>query len=150
MALVLNQSGISPKLGDAVYAPYPARAFKLSSSLAAPVGATTPCKLAGTASNGMPIITPITATSDVVYCVIASNLRTGSFGANDVVKGWQNDCVVWLKASAAISSGAKVSAAVNGTVATANETPVLGIAESSAAASGDLVAVRIVSPYDVQ
>lgn len=150
MALVLNQSGISPKAGDAVYAPYPARAFKLSSSLAAPVGATTPCKLAGTASNGMPIITPITATSDVVYCVIATNLRTGSFGANDVVKCWYAGQVIWLAASAAITAGAKVSAAVNGTIATANETPVLGIAESSAANAGDLVAVRLVSPYDVQ
>ncbi|MEE0061557.1 MAG: hypothetical protein UE295_12075 [Acutalibacteraceae bacterium] len=150
MALVLNQSGISPKAGDSVYAPYPARAFKLSSSLAAPVGPATPCKLAGTASNGMPVVTPITATSDVVYCVIATNLRTGSFGANDVVKGWCAGQVIWLTASASITAGAKVSAAVNGTVATANATPVLGIAESSASASGDLVAVRLVSPYDVQ
>lgn len=154
MALVLNQSGISPKAGDSVYAPYPARAFMLSSSLAAPVGPATPCKLAGATSTGMPIITPITATSDVVYCVIATNLRTGSFGANDVVKGWYAGQVIWLSASAAISSGAKVSAAVNGTVATATTgegaTPVLGIAESSASAKGDLVAVRLVSPYAVQ
>lgn len=151
MALVLNQSGISPKAGDSVYAPYPARAFKLSSSLAAPVGPATPCKLAGTASNGMPIITPITATSDVVYCVIATNLRIGSFGANDVVKGWYAGQVIWLAASASITAGAKVSAAVDGTISTtADEAPVLGIAESSASASGDLVAVRLVSPYDVQ
>lgn len=151
MALVLNQSGINPKAGDSVYAPYPARAFKLSSSLAAPVGPATPCKLAGTASNGMPIITPITATSDVVYCVIATNLRTGSFGANDVVKGWYAGQVIWLAASAAITAGAKVSAAVNGTIATtAGGAPVLGIAESSAASAGDLVAVRLVSPYAVQ
>lgn len=151
MALVLNQSGISPKAGDSVYAPYPARAFKLSSSLAAPVGPATPCKLAGTASNGMPIITPITATSDVVYCVIATNLRSGSFGANDVVKGWYAGQVIWLAASASITAGAKVSAAVNGTISTtAGGAPVLGIAESSASASGDLVAVRLVSPYDVQ
>lgn len=151
MALVLNQEGISPKAGDSVYAPYPARAFKLSSSLAAPVGPATPCKLAGTASNGMPIITPITATSDVVYCVIATNLRSGSFGANDVVKGWYAGQVIWLAASAAITAGAKVSAAVNGTIATtADSAPVLGIAESSAANAGDLVAVRLVSPYEVQ
>lgn len=151
MALVLNQSGISPKAGDSVYAPYPARAFKLSSSLAAPVGATTPCKLAGTASNGMPIITPITATSDVVYCVIATNLRTGSFGANDVVKCWYAGQVIWLEASASITAGAKVSAGTNGKVATtAGSASVLGIAESSASASGDLVAVRLVSPYAVQ
>ena len=150
MALVLNQSGISPKAGDSVYAPYPARAFKLSSSLAAPVGATTPCKLAGADSTGMPIVTPITATSDVVYCVIATNLRKNSWGANEVVKGWYAGQVIWLKASAAITAGAKVSAAVNGTIATANATPVLGIAESSASASGDLVAVRLVSPLAVQ
>ena len=150
MALVLNQSGISPKAGDSVYAPYPARAFKLSSSLAAPVGATTPCKLASADSTGMPIVTPITATSDVVYCVIATNLRKNSWGANEVVKGWYAGQVIWLEASAAITAGAKVSAAVNGTIATANATPVLGIAESSASASGELVAVRLVSPYAVQ
>lgn len=154
MALVLNQSGISPKAGDSVYAPYPARAFKLSSSLAAPVGATTPCKLAGADSTGMPIITPITATSDVVYCVIATNLRKNSWGANEVVKGWYAGQVIWLEASAEINSGANVSAAVDGTVATATTgegaTPVLGIAESSASAEGDLVAVRLVSPYAIQ
>jgi hypothetical protein len=153
MALVLNQSGISPKAGDSVYAPYPARAFKLSSSLAAPVGATTPCKLAGADSTGMPIITPITATSDVVYCVIATNLRKNSWGANEIVKGWYAGQVIWLEAGEDIDSGDKVSAAVDGTVtvATTGEgaTPVLGIAESSAS-DGGLVAVRLVSPYAIQ
>lgn len=149
MALVLNQSGISPKAGDSVYAPYPARAFKLSSSLAAPVGATTPCKLAGADSTGMPIITPITATSDVVYCVIATNLRKNSWGADEVVKGWYAGQVIWLAAGEDIDSGDKVSAAVDGTVTVANSTPVLGIAESSAS-DGGLVAVRLVSPLAVQ
>lgn len=150
MALVLNKSGITPKAGDSVYAPFPARTFKLSSSLSAPVGPATPCKLAGSSSTGMPIITPITATSDVVYCVLATNLRKGSFAASEHVKGWVAGEVIWLEASAAITAGAKVSAGTNGKVATANETPVLGIAESSAAAAGDLVAVNLVSPYDVQ
>ena len=145
MALVLNQSGVSQKAGDAVFAPYPARAFKLSSSLSAPVGPTTPCKLAGVDGNGMPVITPITATSDVVYCVIATNLRTGSFGANDIVKGWTAGCVVWLVAGGSITAGASVSAGTDGTVTTASGTPVLGYAESSAS-EGDLVSVNITSP----
>lgn len=155
MALVLNQSGVSPKAGDSVYAPYPARAFKLSSSLAAPVGATTPCKLAGADSTGMPIVTPITATSDVVYCVIATNLRKNSWGANEIVKGWYAGQVIWLEAGEKIDSGANVSADTDGTVIEAvttegSETAVLGIAESSAGAEGDLIAVRLVSPYAVQ
>ena len=147
----LNQNEIGKEAGDGVYAPQPARTFKVASTVSTAFGATTPLKLAGVASSGMPIVTPITATSDVVYCVAARNLRKNSFKGNDHIKAWVSDEVVWLKASAAITQGAKVSAAVNGTIATtADSAPVLGIAESSAAASGDLVAVRLVSPYDVQ
>lgn len=150
MALDLNKQSIEAAAGDGVYAPQPARTFKLDSGLAAPVGATTPCKLAGTASTGMPIVTPITAATDAVYCVIARNLRGDSFGANAHVKAWVADEVVWLKASAAITAGKTVQADVAGTVSTqVAANPVLGIAESSAAAAGDLVAVRLTCPYNV-
>lgn len=145
----LNGKGIGAGLADGVYAPQPARTFKIDPSVSSAFGAGTPCKMAGVAGNGLPIVTPITATSDIVYCVVASNLRKNSFTGGDKVKAWVSDEVVWLEASAAITAGAQVSAAVNGTIATANSTPVLGIAESSASASGDLVAVRITSPYDV-
>lgn len=148
--LDLNRQSIEPQAGDGVYAPQPARTFKLASDVAAPVGATTPCKLAGKASTGMPIITPITAATDVVYCVIANNLRHNTFAANGHVKAWVADEVVWLKASAAITSGKTVQADVAGTVSTqVAANPVLGIAESSAFAAGDLVAVRLTCPYNV-
>lgn len=146
----LNRQSIEPQAGDGVYAPQPARTFKLASDVAAPVGATTPCKLAGKASTGMPIITPITAATDVVYCVIANNLRHNTFAANGHVKAWVADEVVWLKASDAITSGETVQAGVAGTVSTqVAANPVLGIAESSASAAGDLVAVRLTCPYNV-
>lgn len=148
--LDLNRQSIEPQAGDGVYAPQPARTFKLASDVAAPVGATTPCKLAGKASTGMPIITPITAATDVVYCVIANNLRHNTFAANGHVKAWVADEVVWLEASAAITSGKTVQADVAGTVSTqVAANPVLGIAESSASAAGDLVAVRLTCPYNV-
>lgn len=147
--LDLNRQSIEPQAGDGVYAPQPARTFKLASDVAAPVGATTPCKLAGKASTGMPIITPITAATDVVYCVIANNLRHNTFAANGHVKAWVADEVVWLEASAAITSGKTVQADVAGTVSTQVAAPVLGIAESSASAAGDLVAVRLTCPYNV-
>lgn len=147
----LNQFEIGKEEGDGVYAPQPARTFKIASTVSTAFGVATPLKLAGVASTGMPIVTPITATSDVVYCVAARNLRKNSFVGGDHIKAWVAGEVVWLKASAAITAGAKVSAATNGTVATtAGGAPVLGIAESSAGASGDLVAVNLVSPYDVQ
>lgn len=148
--LNLNRQSIEPQAGDGVYAPQPARTFKLASNVAAPVGATTPCKLAGTDSTGMPIITPITDVTDVVYCVIANNLRHNTFAANGHVKAWVADEVVWLEASAAIASGKNVQASVAGTVSTqVAVNPVLGIAESSASAVGDLVAVRLTCPYNV-
>lgn len=148
--LDLNRQSIEPQAGDGVYAPQPARTFKLASDVAAPVGATTPCKLAGKASTGMPIITPITAATDVVYCVIANNLRHNTFAANGHVKAWVADEVVWLKASAAIPSGKTVQADATGAVSTqVDANPVLGIAESSASAAGDLVAVRLTCPYNV-
>lgn len=151
MALQLNQTGISPQAGDGVYAPYPARSFKLANTLEAPCGPCTPCKLAGVASTGMPVVTPITAETDVVYCVLAYGVHNNSFAANSIVKGWVSDEVVWMSASAAIASGALVSAGVDGTVATAaGGNAVLGIAESSAAGAGNLVAVRLTSPYAVQ
>lgn len=145
----LNRQSIEPQAGDGVYAPQPARTFKLASDVAAPVGATTPCKLADKTSTGMPIITPITADTDVVYCVIANNLRHNTFAANGHVKAWVADEVVWLKASAAIASGKTVQAAVDGTVSVRVGAPVLGIAESSATDKGDLVAVRLTCPYNV-
>lgn len=148
--LDLNRQSIEPQAGDGVYAPQPARTFKLASDVAAPVGATTPCKLAGKAPTGMPIITPITAARDVVYCVIANNLRHNTFAANGHVKAWVADEVVWLKASTTIVSGGTVQADVAGTVSTrVAANPVLGIAESSAFAVGDLVAVRLTCPYNV-
>lgn len=150
MALQLNQVGITPKAGDGVYAPFPARTFKLSNSLAAPCGPCTPCKISGEASTGLPIVTPITAATDVVYCVLAYDIRNNEFVKNQPVKGWVSDEVVWMSASAAITAGALVSAAVDGTVATQTAgNPVLGVAESSAANVGDLVAVRLTSPYAV-
>lgn len=148
MAMVLNKESIGPEAGDGVYAPQPARTFKVANSVTA-FGPTTALKLAGQASNGLPVVTPITAASDVPYCIAATALRGNSFAGGDKIKAWVSDEVVWMKASAAITQGAKVSVAVNGTIATANETPVLGFAESSAAASGDLVAVRITAPYSV-
>lgn len=150
MALDLNKQGIEAVAGDGVYAPQPARTFKLANNIGADVGATTPCKLAGVASTGMPIITPITEATDVVYCVLARNLRTGAFAANAHVKAWVAGEIVWLKASAAITAGACVQAGVDGTVVTQTAAnPVLGIAESSAAGNGSLVAVRLTSPCAV-
>ena len=151
MALVLNKKEIAAQAGDGVYAPQPARTFKIDAAVTTAFGPATACKLAGTASTGMPVITPITANTDVVYCVVSNNLRTGSFVGGDHVKAWVADEVVWLAASAAITAGAKVSAATDGTIATqAGSAKVLGIAESSAAAAGDLVAVRLTTPYDLQ
>lgn len=149
MALDLNKQGIEAVAGDGVYAPQPARTFKLANNIDADVGATTPCKLASVASTGMPIVTPITKANDVVYCVLARNLRTGGFAANAHVKGWVAGEVVWLKASADIDAGDYVQAAVDGTIAIqTGANPVLGIAESSAG-NGSLVAVRLTSPYNV-
>lgn len=148
--MILNKKDISAQVGDGVYAPQPARAFKIDPSVSSAFGAGTPCKLAGVASTGMPVITPITATTDTVYCVVSSNLRNNSFTGGDIVKGWVSDEYVWLEASAAITQGAAVNAGTNGKVATQTAgNTVLGIAESSAAAAGDLVAVRITSPYKV-
>jgi hypothetical protein len=148
MALNLNQQSISAKAGEGVYAPYPARTFKLDTDLAAPCGPTTACKLAGKSSNGLPVVTPITdASADVVYCVIAYDLRNNSFDAGDKVKGWVADEVIWLTAKEDVTAGAKVSAELDGTVKSGGD-KVLGIAESSASA-GALVAVRLTSPYAV-
>ena len=151
MALVLNKKEIAAQAGDGVYAPQPARTFKIASSVSTAFGPGTACKMAGVASTGLPVVTPITANTDVVYCVVSSNLRTGSFNGGDKVKAWVAEEVVWLPAGGAITAGAKVSAATDGTIAAqAGSAKVLGIAESSAAAAGDLVAVRITAPYDVQ
>lgn len=146
----LNKFGIDPEAGDGVYAPQPARTFKIDSAVTTAFGPTTVLKLAGKASNGMPVVTPITATTDKPYCVAATSLRSNSFNGGDKIKAWTADEVVWLKASAAITQGAKVTAAVNGTIsAVTDDEVVLGYAESSAAAANDLVAVRITAPYAV-
>lgn len=150
MALDLNKTSIEAAAGDGVYAPQPARTFKLANNIGADVGATTPCKLAGVASTGMPVITPIEAVNEPVYCVLARNLRTGAFAAGSHVKAWVAGEIVWLKSSAAIVAGALVQAGVDGRVATQTAAnPVLGVAESSASAENGLVAVRLTSPCTV-
>lgn len=150
MALVLNQQEISAKAGEGVYAPLPARTFRISKELEDPCGPATPCKLTGEFSSGLPVVTPITAATDAVYCVIAYDLRKNSFAANDKVKAWVSDEIVWLEASAAIALGACVQIGVNGKVATqVAANPVFGFAESPAGAAGELIAVRMTSPYNV-
>lgn len=150
MALTLNQQEITAKAGEGVYAPYPARTFRLSKNLAAPCGPTTPCKLVNENSHGLPVVTPITATTDAVYCVIAYDIRNNSFDKNAKVKGWTAGEVIWLKTSDAVAVGTPVMAAADGTVAAQTKgNAVLGIAESQAGAAGELIAVRLTSPYKI-
>lgn len=83
------------------------------------------------------------ATDTAVYGVVVNNIVKGTHGVGDFVEVAVAGCEVIMEADGAISAGDQVSFA-SGVVATASSADaVLGIAQESAAASGDLLRVLI-------
>ena len=83
------------------------------------------------------------ATDTAVYGVVVNNIVKGTRGVGDFVEVAVAGCEVIMEADGAISAGDQVSFA-SGVVTTASSADaVLGVAQESAAASGDLLRVLI-------
>lgn len=83
------------------------------------------------------------ATDTAVYGVVVNNIIKGTRGVGDFVEVAVAGCEVIMEADGAISAGDQVSFA-SGVVTTASSSDaVLGVAQESAAASGDLLRVLI-------
>lgn len=83
------------------------------------------------------------ATDTAVYGVVVNNILKGTRGVGDFVEVAVAGCEVIMEADGAISAGDQVSFA-SGVVTTASSADaVLGVAQESAAASGDLLRVLI-------
>lgn len=111
--------------------------------------------VAGT--DSLPVVDACTGPTDgPVFGVIPYNERKNTYSAGDVVNVALSDSYIYLKASAAIARGDKVTTTLGTTtadplvttVATATTQYVTGIAIDVAAAASDLIRVRIAPSFN--
>jgi len=101
-------------------------------------------------AGGVPKVVACTANSDLVFGVIAYDLKDQSFVAGskvEIAAGFGN--VMYLTANGAISRGAKVSldsSGVGTVVASASGHPTMGWAYDKGVNVGDLIRVYLVLP----
>jgi len=146
MAQTLLQFGLSASKGTLVRgSELPICQFYASSALATISGGTAVKIVAGAGSAVQPTqVTEVTEGSDkAVYGVVVNNIVKGKRGVGDFVEVAVAGCEVIMEARDKISAGAQVSFGFGGVSAAAPYDAVLGIAQESAAAAGDLLRVLI-------
>lgn len=146
MAQTLLQFGLSASKGTLVRgSELPICQFYSSTATDTIVGGTAVKIVAGSGSAVQPTqVGDVTGATDVaVYGVVVNNIRKGTRGVGDFVEVAVAGCEVIMEADGSISAGDQVSFA-SGVVSTASSgDAVLGIAQESASASGDLLRVLI-------
>ena len=156
MAQTLLQFGLSASKGTLVRgSELPICQFYSSTSSHSIVGGTAVKIVAGVGSAIQPTqVGEVTDDEDTaIYGVVVNNIRKGTRGVGDFVEVAVAGCEVIMEADGSISAGDQVAftpvastptTPALGTVSTAASTKaVLGIAQESASASGDLIRVLI-------
>lgn len=102
-----------------------------------------------TTSNGIPIVTPLTANTDATFAFVSYNIKDVNFPARSRVELAMPFTTMQMTASAAIVAGAKIEViyTTNKVKTNAGVNPVAGYALDAASADGDLIRVVILSPY---
>lgn len=146
MAQTLLQFGLSASKGTLVRgSELPICQFYSSTATDTVVGGTAVKIVAGAGSavQATQVGDVSGATDTAVYGVVVNNIIKGTRGVGDFVEVAVAGCEVIMEADGAISAGDQVSFA-SGVVTTASSADaVLGVAQESAAASGDLLRVLI-------
>lgn len=102
-----------------------------------------------TTSNGIPIVTPLTANTDATFAFVSYNIKDQSFPARSRVELALAGSTMQMTAGAAINAGAKIEVVytTNKVITNAGTNPVAGYALDHASADGDLIRVTTLSPY---
>ena len=100
-------------------------------------------KLENAAGEQIPVI-KVAAITDVIFGFIPYNVRTDEYVALDQIKIAGNGEIMEMEAGAAIARGAELELVLTGNkVVTQATGTVVGVAIGKAAASGDIIKVRI-------
>lgn len=97
----------------------------------------------------VPIVTPCTANTDVVFGFINFDIKTKSFIAGSMMEISQRGNVVFLIATAAIARGAQVMidpATIGGIVTVSSGKPITGFCLDVASAAGQIVRIELTTP----
>lgn len=124
-------------------------AARIDATSAGNVAPGTPMKIVSKTTAGVPNVVECAADTDDVFGFVSYNLKNQNFDAGDLVDlAAMRDNVMYLTASAAIASNAKVMIVVSGVkVATATSgKTIVGRALDGAAAAGQLIRVYIDLP----
>ena len=155
----MNQFAQAPILGavDMIPSPNVVSAQITSSSSATAIQVGSPVKLVSGTSGSILVDVCSGPTDGPVFGVLVYNARKNLYVANDMVEVACSDTFVYLRASAAVARGAKVTT----TAATTTTDPlvttvsvpstqyVTGVAIDAAAAANDLIRVKIAPSFNL-
>jgi hypothetical protein len=155
----MNQFAQAPILGavDMIPSPNVVSAQITSSSSATAIQVGSPVKLVAGTSGSILVDVCSGPTDGPVFGVLLYNARKNLYVANDIVEVGCSDTFVYLRASAAVARGAKVTT----TAATTTTDPlvttvsvpstqyVTGVAIDAAAAANDLIRVKIAPSFNL-
>lgn len=149
-ATVLNQNqfGLTPVIGSLVQGvPQNVKTVRINpASTATVIVAGQAVELADVAGAEIMVDVVASATTDVVYGIIAYNPKKNSYVKGDFVEVACEGSVIWLETSAAIARGAKVSTDYTGPTVAADTTAshqITGVCLSKPTATGQLAMIEI-------
>lgn len=151
MTLNMNQFGPEPVAGDITNAGTGmVISAQVSPSAGSAVVAAEALKLVSTSSAaGVPVVTPVTALTDVIYCVAIRSLKNATFTAGKPLEIAMRNTIIWMTAGAAIDAGKFVEYDYTTKKVKVNTTigrDAIGIAQNKVTADGDLIRILLSVP----
>ncbi len=123
---------------------------QINPDAATPVVAGEALKLLATSSAaGVPVVTPVTALTDTIYCVAAYNLKNATFTAGKPLEIAMRNTIIWMTAGAAIDAGKFVEYDYTTKKVKVNLTAgrdAIGIAQNKVTADGQLIRILLNVP----
>lgn len=147
MAFLLNQAFPAPIKGQISQgSTVNKQTMQIYASSVATFGSATAVKLVDNA-NPLAGVEKAAAT-DAIIGFLTYNVIDNTPIAGDLVQVAMNDTEMYMEAGAAIARGAKLEIVASGdkVITSAGTNKIVGIAMDKAAASGDIIKVRILSP----
>nr|DAT18312.1 MAG TPA: capsid fiber protein [Caudoviricetes sp.] len=147
MAIGINELRITPRVGTYVYlpnAPQPHNCI-VSDTVTTPLKAGDVLTLDTTSTNPYCPVVKKAAVTDPVYGVLIYDVRTDSYGPNAKTQAAVEGSTVYFEAAGAIQPMAELYFNADGQVTSTPTTgnSIIGIANTYAAAAGDLVQVKL-------
>lgn len=138
----INQFGITPEAGDAVFAPVQPLNVRLASTAGSNIVAGTFVKAVGTVGDVI-LVAPSSATDTAYLGVVKRNIRSMPVNAGDIVGVLGLGSIVYITASGAITANTLVEVVAGGQVkASAGANPTVGVCLNNVA-NGELAMIQL-------